>query len=78
MSNLLKGNKRSQKGSRVPTELLPTAIRYEAARAAIFKDWGNLSSANDCLSLKRHYERRAMEETVDVPPCQSSSIDGAG
>ena len=49
-------------GSRVPTDLLPTAIRYEAARAVIFEEWGNFVRANDCLRLKRYYERRAMEE----------------
>ena len=32
----------SPAGSRVPTDLLPPAIRYEAARAVFFEDWGNL------------------------------------
>ena len=68
MSSILNGNKNSQEGSRVPTDLLPPAIRYEAARAAIFEDWGNFVKANDCLRLKRHYERRAMEECLDPGP----------
>ena len=68
MSSILNGNKNSREGSRVPTDLLPPAIRYEAARAAIFEDWGNFVKANDCLRLKRHYERRAMEECLDPGP----------
>ena len=67
MSSILNGNKNSREGSRVPTDLLPPAIRYEAARAAIFEDWGNFVKANDCLRLKRHYERRAMDECISDP-----------
>ena len=67
MSSILNGNKHSPAGSRVPTDLLPTAIRYEAARAAIFEEWGNFVRANDCLRLKRYYERRAMEECISDP-----------
>ncbi len=68
MSSLLNGNKHSAPGSRVPTDLLPTAIRYEAARAVLFESWGNYVRANDCLRLKRLYERRAMEECLDPGP----------
>ena len=68
MASILNGNKHSPKGSRVPTDLLPSAVRYEAARAAIFKQQGNFARANDCLGLKRHYERRAMEECLDPGP----------
>ena len=62
MSSILNGNKYSPEGSRVPTDLLPKAIRYETARAIIFEHQGNFVRANECLRLKRHYERRAMEE----------------
>ena len=68
MSSILNGNKNSREGSRVPTDLLPPAIRYEAARAAIFENWGNFVKANDCIRLKRYYERRAMEECSDPGP----------
>ena len=67
MSTKLNCNKYSAKGSRVPTDLLPTAIRYEAARAIIFEQQGNFVRANQCLALKRYYERRAMEECVSDP-----------
>ena len=67
MSTKLNGNRYSAAGSRVPTELLPTAIRYEAARAVLFEQWGNFVRANDCLRLKRYYERRAMEECISDP-----------
>lgn len=65
MSTLLNGSRLSPKGDRVPRNLLPSAIRYEAARAVIFRDWGNYIRANECLGLKRHYERRAMEECTE-------------
>ena len=68
MSTKLNGNRYSAAGSRVPTDLLPTAIRYEAARAVIFEQWCNFVRANDCLRLKRHYERRAMEECLSPEP----------
>ena len=75
MSTKLNGNKFSAAGSRVPTDLLPTAIRYEAARAVIFEDWGNFVRANDCLRLKRYYERRAMEECISEPPTVAKDSD---
>ena len=65
MSTTLNGNRLSPEGSRCPTELLPNAIRYETARAGIFENWGNFVRANDCLRLKRYYERRAMEECTE-------------
>jgi hypothetical protein len=68
MSSILNGNKYSPEGSRVPTDLLPNAIRYETARAVIFQEQGNFVRANDCLRLKRYYERRAMEECLDPRP----------
>ncbi|ADD95336.1 hypothetical protein [uncultured phage MedDCM-OCT-S05-C22] len=75
MSTKLNGNKFSPSGSRVPTDLLPTAIRYEAARAVIFEDWGNFVRANECLALKRCYERRAMEECISEPPTVAKDSD---
>ena len=75
MSTKLNGNKFSAAGSRVPTDLLPTAIRYEAARAVIFEDWGNFVRANECLALKRCYERRAMEECISEPPTVAKDLD---
>ena len=68
MSSILHGNKYSPAGSRVPTDMLPNAIRYETARAVIFEQQGNFVRANDCLRLKRYYERRAMEECLDPGP----------
>ena len=67
MSTKLNGNRYSPEGSRVPTEMLPNAIRYEAARAVIFEQQGDSARASDCLRLKRYYERRAMEECVSNP-----------
>jgi hypothetical protein len=67
MSSILNGTKYSATGSRVPTDLLPAAIRYESARAVIFEIWGDFVRANQCLALKRYYERRAMEECTDAP-----------
>ena len=67
MSSILNGNRYSPEGSRVPTDLLPKAIRYETARARIFERQGNLDDSNDCLRLKRYYERRAMDECISDP-----------
>ena len=67
MSTKLNGNRYSPQGSRVPTDMLPNAIRYEAARAVIFERQGNFVRANQCLALKRYYERRAMEECISDP-----------
>lgn len=64
MSTKLNGTRYSPPGSRVPTELLPTAIRYEAARAVLFEQLGRHREAKECLSLKRYYERRTMDECV--------------
>ena len=66
MSSILNGNKFSPPGSRVPIDLLPNAIRYETARAAIFEQYGNFVRANDCLHLRRYYEdylRKVTEES---------------
>ena len=62
MRTKLNGTRYSPAGSRVPTELLPTAIRYERARAVVFEQLGQFSQANECVRLKRYYEQRAMEE----------------
>jgi|TARA_Y100000015_G_scaffold32757_1_gene32637 hypothetical protein len=60
----LNGSRFSPPGSRIPTELLPTAIRYEAARAKVFDYWGQHTKARECEKLKRYYERRSMEECI--------------
>lgn len=62
MSTKLNGSKYSPAGSRVPTELLPTAIRYERARAVLFERLGRFGKADECVRLKRYYEQRAMDE----------------
>ena len=65
MSTKLNGSKYSPAGSRVPTELLPTAIRYERARAVVFEQLGQFGRANECVRLTRIYEQRAMEECAE-------------
>ncbi len=64
MSVQLNGSKSSPPGTRVPTELLPTAIRYENARAMVFHNFGQHGKAYECEELKRYYERRTIEECV--------------
>ena len=64
MSVKLNGSRYSPPGSRVPTELLPTAIRYENARAALFSQLGQHSKAQECESLKLYFERRKKEESL--------------
>ena len=68
MSKELNGNRRSPAGSRVPTTLLPSAIRWERARSVLFGRLGNTNQASRCAGLQRLYERRAMEETLGPGP----------
>ena len=58
----LNGSRLTPAGQRVPTSLLLSAIRYEAARADIFKRLGDFANANRCIGLTRHYKKRAEEE----------------
>jgi len=58
MSTKLNGSKFSRPGDRCPTELLPTAIRYERARARVFKSWGDHIRARQCADLVDIYEGR--------------------
>lgn len=62
MSTKLNGSKYSPAGSRVPTELLPTAIRYERARAVVFEQLGQFGHADECRRLTRIYEQRVFDE----------------
>tara|TARA_R100001163_G_scaffold28727_1_gene22991 strand:- start:1070 stop:1267 length:198 start_codon:yes stop_codon:yes gene_type:complete len=62
MSVKLNGNKYSPVGSRVPSDLLATAIRYENARAVVFEQLGQPERAKECLAMKRYYERRNLQE----------------
>ena len=58
MSTKLNGSKFSRPGDRCPTELLPTAIRYERARARVFEELGDYTRASQCAELVGIYERR--------------------
>ncbi len=58
MSTKLNGSKFSAPGSRCPTELLPTAIRYERARGLVFQQLGDYTRASQCADLVGIYERR--------------------
>ncbi len=58
MSTKLNGSKFSAPGSRCPTELLPTAIRYERARARVFQELGDHTRASQCADLVGIYEKR--------------------
>ena len=62
----LLGNKFSLPGTRVPTDLLPEALRWERARQRIFIALGNHEQASKCSGLLTIYERRVMEETNDL------------
>lgn len=62
----LLGNKYSAAGTRVPTDLLPEAMRWERARQRIFIALGNNEQASKCSGLLSIYERRVMEETNDL------------
>ena len=60
-------NKLYSCGSRVPTTLLPSAIRWEKTRAQLFFAWGCKDKAHEATGLAFYYEKRAMEECNDAP-----------
>jgi len=62
----LKGTKRTPSGNRVPTDLLPKAIRWEKARAQIFFALGDTDNAHQATGLAFYYEKRAMEECTET------------
>lgn len=64
MTETLKGTTYSRKGARVPTTLLPNAIRYEKARAQMFFALGKKDDAHEATGLAFYYEKRAMEECI--------------
>ena len=64
MSKKLNGGKYSPEGSRVPTDLLPNAIRWESARATLFYLFNRVEEAEHCSKLVRHYQQRTMDECV--------------
>lgn len=68
MSSELNGSRLTPPGQRVPTNLLPSAIRYEAARAVVFEQLGDFVHANRCIALTRYYEQRKKEECSDPGP----------
>ncbi len=68
MSSELNGSRLTPPGQRVPTNLLPSAIRYEAVRAVLFEQLGDFVHANRCIALRRYYEQRKKEECSDPGP----------
>nr|AFX83891.1 hypothetical protein MedDCM-OCT-S19-C1-cds53 [uncultured Mediterranean phage MEDS2 group]BAR39091.1 hypothetical protein [uncultured Mediterranean phage uvMED] len=64
MSNPFDSYKRT--GSRVPTPLLPNAIRWEKARAKLFTAWNQPDEASRATGLAFYYEKRAMQECEDL------------
>ena len=63
MSTVLKGNKYSSAGTRVPTHLLQSAIAWEDTRVQVFTFLGRDNEAQEAAGLKRNYERRLKAET---------------
>ena len=52
----------SQTGSRVPSELLGKAARYEAARAALLTHMGREDEAQTAIRLQNIYLQRRLDE----------------
>jgi len=63
MSTKLNGTTNSRPGSRVPTHLLETAIRWEQFRAALAPVLGMPEAGMEAKGLVRNYERRLSEES---------------
>ena len=62
-SRKLNGTSNSRPGSRVPTHLLETAIRWEAFRMELAPVLGMPEEGKEAGALKRNYERRLAEES---------------
>lgn len=62
MSTKLNGTRSSRPGSRVPTHLLETALRWEEFRAALAPVLGMPHHAQEAEGLVRNYQRRLFEE----------------
>ena len=63
MSTKLNGTRSSRPGSRVPTHLLETAIRWENFRSHLSPILGMPEQGREAEALRRHYEKRLFEET---------------
>ena len=65
MSKALNSGRYAPEGARVPTALLPNAIRWEAARAQLFHIFGRFDESEHCIKLMQFYQQRAMDETAE-------------
>lgn len=63
MSTKLNGTRYSPAGSRVPTHLLETAIRWEAFREYLSPILNMPEQGREAGVLRRNYEKRLFEET---------------
>ena len=64
MPEITRPRRLAPNGSRVPTNLLPNAIRWERARARIFSELGDMERASQASGLVFYYEKRVMDEAV--------------
>ena len=64
MPEITRPRRLAPNGSRVPTNLLPNAIRWERARARIFSELGDKERASQASGLVFYYEKRVMDEAV--------------
>ena len=64
MPEITRPRRLAPNGSRVPTHLLPNAIRWERARARIFSELGDKDRASRASGLVFYYEKRVMDEAV--------------
>ena len=62
MSTKLNGTRSSRPGSRVPTHLLKTALRWESFREYLSPILGMPEKGKEAGALKRNYQRRLFEE----------------
>lgn len=62
MPEITRPRRLAPNGSRVPTNLLPNAIRWERARARIFSELGDKDRASQATGLVFYYEKRVMDE----------------
>ena len=51
-------------GSRVPSELIPTALRWENLRVKLLTEFGRTEEAFEAAQLRTYYQQRWIDEAV--------------
>ena len=51
-------------GSKVPSELIPMAVRWESLRVKFFQQLGNSEMVHEAIKMRNYYQQRWIDEAV--------------